>query len=58
MLKSGGVAVALGGGLVLISHSPKCLRIFLMAYSSFLPNNVAFFSTDLLKILYYISSCH
>jgi len=30
MWKSGGVAVALGGGLALISHSPKCLSIFLM----------------------------
>ena len=29
MWKSGEVAVALGGGLGLISHSPKCLRIFL-----------------------------
>jgi len=34
MWKSGGVAVALGGGLALISHSPKCLRIFLMTSGS------------------------
>jgi len=47
MWKSGGVAVALGGGLALISHRPKCLRIFLMTSGSSMKLKIFFFPEHL-----------